>query len=279
VKYYTPRNTGDLSLMLSDLPHESTSFIAGGTDMMPSWEQETSSLPNHLVDLKKIAGLSGIHESGDEITIGTLTTVQDIQNSELIQTKFTALSEAANQFAGVQIRNRATVGGNICNASPAGDLLPGLYAHNAVVSLVGHAGERQMPIGEFITGPGETKLQPLEILTSISLPIRKKHSLFYKLGLRQSMAISVVNFAIVYEINSDGLLKSLKVIAGAVAPTVVTLDRFSKAVVEGKDLDEAIELVDENIAPINDIRATAEYRSKALKNVLRFYIRNELVAK
>ncbi len=276
MKYYTPRNTGDLSQMLSDLPQDSTSFIAGGTDLMPLWEQESLLLPNYLVDLKKMTGLAGIHESNGEIKIGALTTVQDILNTKLIEDKFTALSDAASQFAGVQIRNRATIGGNICNASPAGDLLPGLYAHNAMITLLGPDGERQMPISEFITGPGETKLQPLEVLTTISLPVREEYSLFYKLGLRQSMAISVVNVAIVYEKNSDRLLKSLTVAAGAVAPTVATLDRFSKAVMEGIDLDEAIKLVDDNIAPIDDIRATADYRSKALKNVLHFYIKQEL---
>ncbi len=275
MKYYSPRDTSDISQILSDLPLEGIVFLAGGTDLMPRWEQGTP-LPNQLIDLKKINGLTGIQERDNEITIGALTTVQDIKDSKLIQNNFTALSDAASQFAGMQIRHRATIGGNICNASPAGDLLPGLYAHNADVSLIGPAGERQMPISEFILGPGETNIRPQEILMSIKLPLWKVNSSFYKLGLRQTMAISVVNFAIVSRLNSSGSFSELTVAAGAVAPTVVYLDGFAGAIVDGRAVEEAIELVDDDINPIDDIRASAEYRRTAVKNVLKYLIRHEL---
>lgn len=275
MKYYSPRNAFDLTQMLSDLPHENTVFLAGGTDLMPRWEQGTI-LPNQLIDLKKINGLTGIQERDNEITIGALTTVQDIKDSKLIQNNFTALSDAASQFAGMQIRHRATIGGNICNASPAGDLLPGLYAHGARVTLLGPDGERQMPISEFILGPGETNIRPQEILMSIKLPLWKVNSSFYKLGLRQTMAISVVNFAIVSRLNSSGSFSELTVAAGAVAPTVVYLDGFAGAIVDGRTVEEAIELVDDDINPIDDIRASTEYRRTALKNVLKYFIRHEL---
>lgn len=275
MKYYSPRDTSDISQILSDLPLEGIVFLAGGTDLMPRWEQGTP-LPNQLIDLKKISGLTGIQERNNEITIGALTTVQDIKDSKLIQNNFTALSDAASQFAGMQIRHRATIGGNICNASPAGDLLPGLYAHGARVTLLGPDGERQMPISEFILGPGEIDIRPQEILMSIKLPLRKVNSSFYKLGLRQTMAISVVNFAVVSRLNSSGSFSELTVAAGAVAPTVVYLDGFTGAIVDGRSVEEAIELVDDDINPIDDIRASAEYRRTAVKNVLKYFIRHEL---
>lgn len=242
---------------------------------MPRWEQGMP-LPNQLIDLKKISGLTGIQERYNEITVGALTTVQDIKDSKLIQNNFTALSDAASQFAGVQIRHRATIGGNICNASPAGDLLPGLYVHGAKVTLLGPDGERQIPISDFILGPGETGLRPQEVLVSVKLPIRAVDSLFYKLGLRQAMAISVVNFAIVSHLNSSGSFSELIVAAGAVSPTVVYLDGFASAILDGRAIEEAIELVDDDIHPINDIRASAAYRRTALKNVLKYFIRHEL---
>ncbi|MFQ6608862.1 MAG: FAD binding domain-containing protein [Fidelibacterota bacterium] len=270
MKYLTPRTATELLEIQSELPWRDIVFLAGGTDLMPRWELGRS-LPQYIIDVKKIVDFTGIKEGSDEITIGALTTIQDMLYSNIIQNEFTALSDAASQFAGVQIRNRATIGGNICNASPAGDLLPGLYVYNAKVVLTGPAGTRQLPISEFITGPGETKLLPNEILASIKLPVQNIKSTFYKLGLRQAMAISVINFAITYKKNSSGSFSELTIAAGAVAPTVVALNQFTKAVVEGIDIVEAIELVNENIAPIDDIRATAQYRSKALKNALIYY--------
>lgn len=269
--YYAPSSLAEFSQYCQT--HDSISILAGGSDILQRWQDNPSLKPEVLIDIKKIDELSGIHESDSEIRIGALVTVQDVKKSKLIQSKYRALYEATCQFAGVQIRHRATVVGNICNASPAGDLLPGLYVHNARVELFGPNGKRTVPIQEFITGVGKISLGKEEIVTSIILPKSDELSLFYKLGLRQSMAISVINFAIAYEMDDNNNWKSLKIAAGAVAPTIVYLTSFTDALLNGDGLDESIQLLDDDISPIDDIRASANYRSNALKNVIRYTIR------
>jgi CO/xanthine dehydrogenase FAD-binding subunit len=273
--YKAPVSFSELKQVFQDYSQVECGILAGGTDLMTRWEQDKGLMPDVLIDIKKIDKLFGIRESEDEIIMGALTTIQDIKKSKLIYNEFSSLSEAARQFAGVQIRHRATIGGNICNASPAGDLLPGLYAHKADLHLLGPKGSRSLPISDFIVGPGKTVIESEEIVSEIHLPRKGEKSLFYKLGLRRSMAIAVVNFAIVYDKNSNSSFTSLNIAAGAVAPTIVYLKSFTNAAISGASLDEAVQLVDKDISPINDIRATADYRRTALKNVLKYTFRHE----
>jgi len=269
VKYFRPENQRQLFDLLAEFSPAKRTLLAGGTDLMPRYENGLS-LPENLIDLKKISDFIGITEADTEIVIGSLTSIETLKNSSLIHDHFHALWQATNQFAGVQIRHRATLGGNICNASPAGDTLPALYAHEASVRLISSSGQSELPIGDFITGPGTTALRKGEILQAVILPKRSGFSTFYKLGLRQAMAISVLNFAVVGTINSHGF-SQLKIAAGAVAPTVKYLDQFTEAVKNnGKAIEDLIDLVDQDIAPIDDIRATGNYRRRVLKNVLAF---------
>ena len=276
MKYFRPNSIDEYQEFFKVPNGSSMSILAGGTDLIPRWEQDKGLRPDVLIDIKRISEFYGIRENDDKIIIGALTTIQDIKNSKLIQNEFSALSEAASQFAGVQIRHRATIGGNICNASPAGDLLPGLFAYHADVRLIGPNGTRSLPISDFIVGPGTTVLESGGIVSEIHLKKRNEKSLFYKLGLRQSMAISVVNFAIVYNKDSNDSFTSLSVAAGSVAPTIVFLKQFADAVLNGASLDEAIQLIDKDISPIDDIRATANYRRTVLRNVLEYTFRHEL---
>ncbi len=276
MEYYRPTSFDDLQNRMSKINGQTTTILAGGTDVIPRWELDETNKPGVIVDIKKIPQLSGIEEDKEFVTIGALTTIQEIKNSAILQKHFSAIAQAADQFAGVQIRHRATIGGNICNASPAGDLLPGLYAHNGELTLVGENGKRSISIVDFIRAPGKTAIKPHEILTSIKLKKEGEKSIFYKLGLRQSMAISVVNFAIAYARNSDGEYVSLTIAAGSVAPTIVYLKDVAKSVLAGKTVEESIELVGNDINPIDDIRATGNYRCRALKNVLGYYFRYDL---
>ncbi len=242
---------------------------------MPGYENGRP-LPVHLLDIKALPELRGIVERDHEIEIGALTTIEQIRANSAINTLFTALVEAADQFAGPQIRHRATIGGNLVNASPAGDTLPPLYAYGAVVKITGPAGERTVPLEEFITGPGQTTLAPGELVQSVILPKLRHRSLFYKLGLRQAMAIAVVNFAITYAVK-NGAFSHLAIAAGAVAPKVVLLDTLTEALVSrGATIDDAMHLVDNDISPIDDLRAPADYRRTVLKNVLAYTLRNLL---
>ena len=246
-------------------------LLTGGTDLMPRYEQENF-LPEHLVDLKNIGELKGISEKKDTIEIGTITTIREIESSPLIRTEFPALYQSTLDFAGVQIRNRATIGGNICNASPAGDLLPSLYVMNAKLKLVNTKSERLIPIKNFITGPGKTNIKSDEILYSIEIPKHNLKSLFFKIGLRQAMAVAVVNLAIVYDWNSSlRKFNKLNIAAGAVAPTIVYLEKFINTFKKSNwSVEEALAAVTEDISPIDDIRSTAKYRTMVLSNVLRY---------
>ena len=269
MKYFRPENQTQLFDLLSEFPPAQRTLLAGGTDLMSRYENGLS-LPENLIDLKKLSDFMGITETDTEVEIGALTSIESLKKSSLIHDLFHALWQATSQFAGVQIRHRATLGGNICNASPAGDTLPALYTHEARLRLISYDGQRELAIGDFITGPGTTALQDSEILQAVILPKNSGFSTFYKLGLRQAMAISAVNFAAVGTINSHGF-SQLKIAAGAVAPTVKYLNHFAEAAQNNSNtIDDIIDLVEHDISPIDDIRASANYRRRALKNLLIF---------
>ncbi len=270
MEYLRPETLTDLNELLTALSREQYQLLAGGTDLMPRFEQGQP-LPEKLIDIKKIPGLSGITDTEDHIEIGALTTLEEIRRSPIVKEHLPALLQAANYFAAIQIRNRATIGGNICNASPAGDTLPVLYVLDARLHISALNSERKLHIKDFITGPGQTGLQSGEILARITIPKPGGIQRFFKLGLREAMAISVVNFAMIAQINLSGQFTVLKIAAGAVAPTIVYLSKLVKAIVEGEmQVSQAIDKVDSDITPIDDIRASAQYRRKVLKNVLQF---------
>ena len=271
MKYYRPNTITDFFELCASLGPGAMTLLAGGTDLMPRYESGKA-MPDHLIDLKMLSELNQINISEDEIVIGALTTIQDIQENDLIKSEFTALHTASIDFAGAQIRHRGTIGGNICNASPAGDLLPSLYLFDATLFILGPGSERQLSIQDFILGPGKTALEENEILSSIKLKRTGLHSEFVKVGLRQSMAISVVNVAFLF----DSVLEHLKITAGAVAPTIVHLDSFTDAYLKDtSSLSDVLHLIDDDIAPIDDIRATASYRKKVLVNLVRHFITSQ----
>lgn len=254
MQYFRPKSIDEYFA----ISEEKFTLLAGGTDLIPRYERGQN-LPAIIIDLKKLSDLNGIKKVGDNIEIGAGTTIEEIKNNDLIKKHFNALFQSTTDFGSVQIRNRATIGGNICNASPSGDLLPALYAFDAKLLLRNKSGERTIPIDEFITGPGETTFEKSEILLAVIQPRTSAKSLFYKLGLREAMAISVVNFAIIYDDSA------LTIATGAVAPTIIKLTGLAKL-----SVNQILDKVDSAITPIDDIRATAVYRRKALKNMLRF---------
>jgi len=254
MKYFCPNSFDELF----SIYEQDFTLFAGGTDLIPRYERGQK-LPKNIIDLKKLSDFSGIKKVGDNIEIGAGTTIEELRNSNLIKKHFNALWLATTEFGSVQIRNRATIGGNICNASPAGDTLPALYAFNAKLVLRNKHDKRTVPIDEFILDPGKTAIKDDEILQSIMLPLSSSNSMFYKLGLREAMAISVINFAIVYGKNE------LTIALGAIAPTIIKLTGLKEI-----NVDQILENVDNAISPIDDIRATANYRRKALQNMLRF---------
>ncbi len=275
MKFYQPTSIREFIELSASLSDQFATLLAGGTDLLPRYERGQA-LPDHLIDLKKLSDLYHINIKDDAVQIGALTSIQVIQEKPLIQSEFTALHMAAHDFAGAQIRHRGTIGGNIVNASPAGDLLPALYAFDAMLTLIGPEGERQLLIQDFILGPGKTALKENEILVSIGLKRRGYKSTFQKVGLRQSMAISVVNLAFVYS-EKEGVFDYLKIASGAVAPTVVTLDKLTSTILDNASKPEDWPLlIEADISPIDDIRATARYRKEVVINLVQAFLKGEL---
>ena len=267
MKIFQPRELNECLALLAELSGGQTVILSGGTDLMPRFEQGRP-LPDNLINIKYLADIQGITANEEGVVVGGLTTIEALRQSEIIHENFPALWQATTDFAGVQIRNRATLAGNIANASPAADTLPALYLYHARIHLVSLHAARTIRLVDFIEGPGRTILEPGELIHSVILPQPTGVSRFYKLGLRDAMAIAVASYAIRYN-HSAEQITDLEITAGAVAPTIVFLDTLTEMVLAHEEnpvlWDQAIQ---RDIAPIDDVRATAKYRRKVLSNLI-----------
>lgn len=242
---------------------------AGCTDLMVRGPEALHRMEK-VIDLLAIPETRGIRETEGAIEIGATTTFTEIGRSPVVRAAFPSLAEAAGQVGGWQIQNRATLGGNIANASPAGDSLPVLLALDAVLVIASAGGLREIPYAAFHTGYRETALQPGEIVARVRLPFLPEGSVqaFRKVGTREAQAISKVVVAMVCRV-ADGRVAELRLAAGSVAPTPVPL----KTTVQGLEIAEAAERAGreaaDGVQPIDDVRSTAEYRRFALERVVR----------
>jgi len=241
-------------------------FIAGGTDLMVQIKNRELS-PPVLISLRSIAELIGI-EAGQTSRIGALTTISDIsQHPELAQ-KFPLLQEAARNLGSFQIRNVATIGGNLCNCSPSADMALPLLVLEAKLKLQRPQGTRLIPVEELFKGPGKTCLSLDEILTDILLTQlgQNSKSIFLKKG-RVKMDLAIASLAVMLETEGKKCLKA-RLAAGSVAPVPLRLKEV-EALLEGKLLtkdliEKAQELAMKVITPISDIRASRQYRRQIL---------------
>lgn len=251
-------------------------ILAGGTDLMPQKNAGRLKPQRTLMNIRGIAELKGIAQSNNEIRIGALTTITELLDTPLVRSHLPALAEACDHFASEQIRNVATLGGNICNASPAGDTLVPLLVLDAKVELVsrldGKLFKRSMPIAEFFTGPGKTRRSSSELLTGVSIPLPPGNhvSRFFKFGTRPALDISTISIGLA-GILQDGVLSKVHVAFGAVAATPVRA-LHTEAALEGRRLDAAtiaaaaVAARDE-VTPIDDVRASAWYRQELIHNM------------
>jgi carbon-monoxide dehydrogenase medium subunit len=246
---------------------EGTRIVAGATDFLVRWRQGLWK-PRSVLNIKRIPELDQVsYNPATGVSLGTLVTIRTLERHPLIQEHYPALSQAATTFAGVQIRNLATVGGNICNASPAGDTLPALMAYGAECRLIGPEGERLVPLESFFQGPGRTVLRPTELLVEVHLPRQPPHSgaLYIKHSPRSAMDISAVGVASVVTLaGRDGVCQEVRIALGAVAPTVMRA-RSAEALLRGRRPDavhiqQAARAAMEEAKPIDDIRGTARHR-------------------
>lgn len=273
-KYREPRSIEEAIANLSKY-NRKAKIIAGGTDLLVQMKMERI-YPQLLINIKKITQLDYINEL-DGIKIGAITTFSKIEESEVIRKKYSALFEAAHLISSTQIKNMGTIGGNLCNASPAADSAPPLLVFDSKLKIASKKGERIISLKDFFIGPGEKALSPDELLVAIDVPPVSSHtgSAFSKMG-RVSADIAKLSVAVLIEKDGD-LCKSCKIALGAVAKTpmraikaeeVLTGKKFSLSLSE-----EAARIASEEIQPIDDIRSTAEYR----RDVSRILVRDTLM--
>lgn len=251
---------------------------AGCTDLMVRGPEALHCM-DRVIDLLAVPELRGIREVDGALEIGSTSSFSEIRRSFAVRAAFPALAAAASVVGGWQIQNRATLGGNMANASPAGDSLPVLLALNAVVLSAGARGFREIPYTDFHTAYRKTALQPGEIVASVRLPYLPKGSVqaFRKVGTREAQAISKIVVAMTGRIE-DGRIAELRLAAGSVAPIPVRLRAAEEAVMGMAPGAEAAEVAGREAArevtPIDDVRSTAEYRRFALERVVRRLVLN-----
>lgn len=242
---------------------EGASFLAGGTDLFVRMKEQKES-PSALISLRRIAGLSGVHVDG-VIRIGTATTITDCLSHEALVARVPVLAQAMATMGSVQIRNAATVGGNLCTASPCADTAPPLLVLGARIVVRREGGqEDEIPLGELFLGPRQNCLGPRDLATAVVLdpPSPGARAIFFK-KTRVAMDLALASVAVLLELDGARCLKA-RVATGSVAPTPRRLDAVERLltgqVLSREILLHAEQLARESVAPICDLRASDDYR-------------------
>ena len=258
---FTPRSLRDALRMLD--AEGPLVPMAGCTDLYVALNFGTLKATRFL-NLWELDELRRIAIRGGVLSIGALSTYTSIIRSRTAQARIPMLVAAAREVGGPQIQNRGTLGGNIANASPAGDTLPVLAAADATIVLTSVRGERRVPFVEFYTGYRRSVLQPDELITAVEIPAIRGRQWFRKVGTRAAQAISKVVMAAV----DTGRGSAPRIAVGSVAPTVVRLPRTEAALGSGAAVADAQRVLLDEIVPIDDVRSTAEYRRRVAANLL-----------
>lgn len=269
--YLAPRRLDEALQAMAD--GDATVFC-GGTDLAPQTESGMRQYKPKLLNIRHIEGLDVIEGKGDKVRIGAVTTISEIRRNLALAEIAPVLVEAAEHFASEQIRNAASVGGNLCNASPAGDMSPPLLVLGASVELAcwrdGAVQTRRIPLERFFISPGKTVKLPEELLTAVLFdrPAADFVGKFRKSGPRPALEISTVSVALGARV-ADGRLSDVRVAMGSVAPTPLRA-RHVEAALEGKPLDAAtiataVAGTAEDAKPIDDVRASAWYRGHLVR--------------
>lgn len=265
-EHYAPTRLDEVLRLLIEFGEEAK-LLAGGTDLLV-FIRHGRMAPKHIIELSRVKELSQLEESEDGLTIGACVKLCEVERNETIRRFYPHIAEAASQVGSVQIRSLATIGGNLCTASPAGDMIPALIVSDAILHIVGANGSRSMRIDEFFIGPGKTALSPTDVLVRIQLPPPKPRTgcAFIKLGVRGAMDISIVNAAARVTMNESppDVIAEAKVALGSVGPTVIISRNVGKTLngmrISDALIEEAAHSVMEEVRPITDHRASAQYR-------------------
>ncbi len=261
--YFRPRT---LHEAVDTLTRHGGQILSGGTDFFPALGE--CPISNPVIDISGVAELRGVSMGTDEIRIGGLTTWTDVLRARLPRC-FDGLKAAAREVGSVQIQNRGTVAGNLCNASPAADGVPPLLALDAEVELASQAGVRRLPLAQFLVGNRKTVRRADEVLSAVIVPrgLEDARSAFLKLGSRRYLVISIVMVAAVVQVDAEGRIAQARVAVGscsAVAQRLLQLEQglVGQGAVRGFSDRVAPEHL-AGLAPIDDVRATADYRRDA----------------
>ena len=278
----TPANLSEAYAILAEASADARiTPIAGGTDVMVRITGEVGDPPNRMVDLSRLADLRGIRVDGDAIVIGAATTYTEIRRSDACREHLPALVDAAATIGAAQIQNRGTLGGNIANASPAGDTLPVLLALDAAITVGGARGERTIRAADFWVAYRRTALAPDELVLRVRIPVAGgREARFRKVGTRRAQAISKVVLALAWREGrgaATGTWTDVRLALGSVAdrPARATA---TETVLEGaaptpETADAAAEALAAEIHPIDDVRSTADYRRVVAARALHRLIR------
>ena len=265
-EFYQPTSLREASRLLKE-NGPGGRFLAGGTDLVIAIK-EKGLVPKYVVDLKRVPGLSAIRENSDgSLTIGALATMREVEISRIVLQRYPFLAQSAAEVGSIQIRNRATLGGNMANATPSADVAPSLIALNATATIVSSTGERTVTLEEFFRGPGQTVMNADEILTEITIPKTAPRLVgeYIKFSPRDMMDLAYVAVAVAYGLDEkEKRCKDVRIVLGAVAPTPIRA-RNAEAMLEGQILTEDLaRKVGEEAAkeskPISDVRSSADYR-------------------
>ncbi|MBE1293174.1 MAG: xanthine dehydrogenase family protein subunit M [Rhodobacteraceae bacterium] len=245
--------------------------VAGCTDVFAAMENQE--LSGDVVDVTRLQELKGVREDSDGWRIGAATTWREISQLEMPRA-FEMLLQSGREIGGVQVQNSGTIGGNICNASPAADGVPPLLALDASVELMSVRGTRYIRLNDFLTGAGRSVCQKDELVSAILIPKSSGtgHSRFLKLGARKHLVISIAMVAVRLDVENS-VIKTAAIAVGACGPVAKRAFDLEIALI-GAEVGEAAGLVSQDnlasiIAPISDIRATAEYRAEAALELIR----------
>lgn len=263
--YHRPTSLSETIRLLQT--HENAWPVAGATDLGVMLRRRVVEIDT-LIDVSRLPELRRLEADGSKITIGAAVTHREIERSPIFVGPLSALPVACSTVGATQTRNVGTLGGNLCNASPAADIPPVLMVFGAAVEIAGPGGRRDLSVEDFLTGYRQTALRSGELLAAIRIPRPpvRSGSAFFKQGRRGAMEISVVSAAASVEMTEDGRLSSVRVAVGSVAPTAVRARAVEDRLVGVRPDSDAIAVaavaVEDHIDPIDDVRASASYRRR-----------------
>lgn len=266
LNYWEPGNLLEAVSILANMGDQ-VRPLAGGTDLLVKMKKGPINWRG-IVNIKGLTELKGINFEGVTITIGALTQISSLIENPLVRIHFPVLVEAARSLGTPQVRNLATIGGNLCNASPAADVALVLLMYEARLLIMGPGGSRKVPVQEFYVGPSQTVLQQGELLTAIEmdLPPLNSKGVFYKHGKRKSHEIALVNVAVLLTQQPGTKQIRARIAVGAVASTPLRIkdaeDSLTDSLATLSAFEQAAELAKQAVNPIDDVRSTASYRKQ-----------------